>query len=60
MVQVKKIDERLKDIGRKHTVMARGYTTEIRNDGLIVVKPYVGRRGFSIPVASCFSKHLFW
>jgi hypothetical protein len=47
----KKIDERLKDIGRKHTVMARGYTTEIRNDGLIVVKPYVRRRGFSIPVA---------
>ena len=47
----KNFDERLNDIGRKHTAMARGYTTEIRSDGLIVVKPYVRRRGFSIPVA---------
>ena len=44
-------DERLNAIGLKHAAMARGYTTEIRSDGLIVVKPYVRRRGFSIPVA---------
>ena len=31
--------------------MARGYITEIRNDGLIVLKPYACRCGFSIPVA---------
>tara|TARA_B110000971_G_C19664057_1_gene343674 strand:- start:95 stop:445 length:351 start_codon:yes stop_codon:yes gene_type:complete len=44
-------DKRLNAIGLKHAAMARGYTTEIRSDGLIVVKPYVRRRGFSIPVA---------
>ena len=47
----KNFDERLNDIERKHTAMARGYITEIRNDGLIVLKPYACRCGFSIPVA---------
>ena len=47
----KNVDDRLNAIGRKHAAMTLGYTTEIRSDGLIVVKPYVRRRGFSIPVA---------
>ena len=47
----KNFDRHLNDIGRKHTAMARGYTTEIRSDGSIDVKPYVRRRRFSISVA---------
>ena len=47
----KNFDERLNAIGLKHAAMARGYTTEIRSDGLTIVKPYVRRRGFSIPFA---------
>ena len=47
----KNFDERLNAIGLKHAAMALGYTTEIRSDGLTVVKPYVRRRGFSIPFA---------
>ena len=30
---------RLRRLGRKHTAMSRGYVTQMRNDGLIVVKP---------------------
>mgnify|MGYP000022709467 FL=1 len=33
----KNFDERLNAIGLKHAAMARGYTTEIRSDGLTVV-----------------------
>lgn len=32
-------DQRLRRLGRKHRAMARGYTTRMRSDGLIVVKP---------------------
>lgn len=37
---------RLKALDRKHTAMGRGYTTKLRDDGLIVVKPR--RKGWAI------------
>ncbi|KIC50478.1 hypothetical protein [Tateyamaria sp. ANG-S1] len=41
--------KRLNGLGRKHAAMANGYTTKMRGDGLIVVKPkrHV-RRGFPL------------
>lgn len=32
-------NKRLTTLGRKHSAMSRGYTTTVRSDGLIVVKP---------------------
>ena len=32
-------DERLRSLGRKHNRMTHGFTTRVRGDGLIVVKP---------------------
>lgn len=32
-------DQRLRRLDRKHRAMARGYTTRMRSDGLIEVKP---------------------
>lgn len=41
--------ERLGALGRKHAEMGNGYTTNVRNDGLIVVKPKrQPRRGFPL------------
>lgn len=37
-------DKRLKTLSRKHAAMANGYTTMVRGDGLIVVKPKRLRR----------------
>lgn len=50
MVETKlHFNNRLRLLGRKHTKMANGYTTQMRNDGLIVVKPRrAARRGFPI------------
>lgn len=40
-------NNRLRHLGRKHVKMANGYSTHMRNDGLIVVKPRrTARRGF--------------
>jgi len=36
--------KRLGALDRKHAGLANGYTTKVRNDGLIVVKPKRGRR----------------
>ena len=42
-------NNRLHLLGRKHSKMANGYTTQMRADGLIVVKPrHVARRGFPL------------
>ena len=42
-------NNRLRLLGRKHSKMANGYTTQMRNDGLIVVKPRrAARRGFPL------------
>ena len=41
----KNFDELLNAIGCKHAAMTRGYTTETCSDGMIVVKPFVRRRG---------------
>ncbi|MEM8656053.1 MAG: hypothetical protein AAGF36_15030 [Pseudomonadota bacterium] len=42
-------EERLNVLGRKHTAMGKGYTTRVRGDGLIVVKPKrQTRRGFPV------------
>ena len=42
-------NKRLKALGRKHAAMANGYTTQVRGDGLIVVKPKRrARRGFPL------------
>jgi|TARA_B110000908_G_scaffold170912_1_gene231931 hypothetical protein len=48
MVETKKhFIHRLNLLGRKHQAMSRGYTTQMRTDGLIVAKPR--RRGLEIP-----------
>ena len=47
----KNFDELLNAIGCKHAAMTRGFTTETCSDGMIVVKPFVRRRGVSIRVA---------
>jgi hypothetical protein len=48
MVEAKKqFNDRLNFLGRKHHAMSRGYTTQMRTDGLIVVKPR--RRSIDIP-----------
>ncbi|MEX0285025.1 MAG: hypothetical protein AB3N23_10475 [Paracoccaceae bacterium] len=36
-------DRRVRKLNRKHDAIARGYTTKIRKDGLIVVKPQRAR-----------------
>ncbi|MEL6466976.1 MAG: hypothetical protein AAFQ58_18600 [Pseudomonadota bacterium] len=42
-------EERLNVLGRKHSAMGNGYTTRVRGDGLIVVKPKPQpRRGFPL------------
>jgi hypothetical protein len=41
-------NNRLNNIGRKHKAMTRGYVTQMRSDGLIVVKPR--QRGIDFPV----------
>jgi hypothetical protein len=42
-------NNRLRLLGRKHSKMANGYTTQMRSDGLIVVKPRrSARRGFPL------------
>lgn len=43
-------DRRLRALGRKHKAMSRGYTTRIRHDGLIVVRPK--RAGMDFPIRS--------
>jgi hypothetical protein len=50
MVESKlQFNNRLRLLGRKHSKMANGYTTQLRNDGLIVVKPRrASRRGFPL------------
>ena len=50
MVESKlQFNNRLRLLGRKHTKMANGYTTQLRSDGLIVVKPRrAARRGFPL------------
>ncbi|MFT4706684.1 MAG: hypothetical protein ACI9PU_000517 [Ascidiaceihabitans sp.] len=48
MVEAKKqFNDRLNFLGRKHQAMSRRYTTQMRTDGLIVVKPR--RRSIDIP-----------
>ena len=48
MVETKiQFNDRLNFLGRKHQAMSRGYTTQMRTDGLIVVKPR--RRSIDIP-----------
>lgn len=42
-------DSRLKTLGRKHRALAQGSTTQIRKDGLIVVKPTRRRTRRSFP-----------
>ncbi|MEO0938721.1 MAG: hypothetical protein AAFY38_11260 [Pseudomonadota bacterium] len=40
MIETKeRFGRRLRTLGRKHQSMANGYTTQLRGDGLIVVKP---------------------
>lgn len=39
---------RVGSVERQHKAMANGYKTEIREDGLIVVKPKRVRRGFPL------------
>lgn len=40
-------NQRLKTLGNKHAKMTNGYTSHVRGDGLIVVKPKrATRRGF--------------
>ncbi len=47
MVETKfHFENRLRDLGRKHKAMANGYTTRLRGDGLIVVKPKRKAIGF--------------
>ncbi len=42
-------DRRLKTLSRKHAQMANGYTSQLRGDGLIVMKPKrASRRGFPL------------
>ncbi|MEL6806931.1 MAG: hypothetical protein AAFO97_04045 [Pseudomonadota bacterium] len=42
-------NKRLSVLGRKHQAMSRGFTTVMRSDGLIVVRPNRAlRRGFPI------------
>lgn len=48
MVQQLDFDDRLRKIGRKHRAMAKGYTTYIRPDGLVVARPV--RRGPRVPL----------
>lgn len=43
-------DQRLNRLSRKHRAMARGYTTQLRPDGLIVTKPR--RRRVGVPLHS--------
>lgn len=54
MVETKEhFNDRLNFLGRKHQAMSRGYTTQMRDDGLIVVKPR-RRRGIEIPFKGIF------
>ena len=39
---------RIGSLERQHKKLARGYKTEMRDDGLIVVKPKRGQRGFRL------------
>ncbi|MEM9871842.1 MAG: hypothetical protein AAF822_11345 [Pseudomonadota bacterium] len=39
---------RIGSLERQHKKLARGYKTEMRDDGLIVVKPKRGQRGFPL------------
>lgn len=48
MVQQLDFDDRLRRIGRRHRAMAKGYTTYVRPDGLVVARPT--RRGPRVPV----------
>lgn len=50
MIEAKpQFQKRLATLGRKHTAMSQGYTTALRADGLIVVKPKRrARRGFPL------------
>ena len=43
-------DNRLRSLGRKHNAMTHGVVTQMRGDGLIVLKPkrYRARRGFPV------------
>jgi len=41
---------RLKGLSRKHKAMAGGYTTQLRSDGLIVLKPRDARTRRGLPV----------
>ena len=41
-------DKRLNKIDRKHRALARGYTSRVGSDGLIVIRPR--RRGLRLPV----------
>lgn len=49
MVETKThFDNRLNVLGHKHKAMTRGYTTHMRNDGLIVVKELPQKKQFPI------------
>ncbi|MEM8577285.1 MAG: hypothetical protein AAGF60_05500 [Pseudomonadota bacterium] len=51
MIETKEhFSARLKGLGRKHEAMAGGYTTHLRSDGLIVVKPRGARRKRTSPL----------
>ena len=42
-------EKRLNVLGRKHAAMGNGYSTSVRGDGLIVIKPKrPARRGFPL------------
>lgn len=41
-------NKRVSVLSRKHADMSRGFSTVMRSDGLIVVKPRRARRGFPI------------
>ncbi|MEL7099755.1 MAG: hypothetical protein AAGM84_13070 [Pseudomonadota bacterium] len=56
---------RLTTLGRKHQAMANGYTTQLRGDGLIVVKPKRARsarlpiKGFVLALMGFFAFKAF-
>jgi len=57
-------NKRLRKIGRKHEAMERGYTTQLRADGLIVAQPRRARvqvpvKGIALTVAAFFGFKAF-
>ncbi len=52
--------KRLSTLGRKHAAMSNGYTTAMRSDGLIVVKPKrKSGRGFPLRMLLCLVAGFF-